>query len=210
MAVDTSALPVFIASSFVLLITPGPDTAFITSTGITQGRKPATFGAMGVSLSMFTHSLIAAAGLSALFAASDVAFEAVRFTGCAYLLRLAVSSMKERGSNGCGGESLLQPGEYFVQGFLTNLLNPKVILFISLFLVQFTSKGHGPIFLQIVSLGALLALMSLVFFTLLGGLAGSLGKAMLGSRAYRTVLSRVMALVFVFLAVRLLVMDKPV
>jgi LysE type translocator len=62
MPFDISVLPVFLAVSFVLLVTPGPDVAFIVATGVTEGRRPALWASVGISLAMFVHSVFAAAG----------------------------------------------------------------------------------------------------------------------------------------------------
>jgi threonine/homoserine/homoserine lactone efflux protein len=209
LSLDTAGLPLFLAASTALLVTPGPDTAFVIATGIGRGRRPAVFGALGISLSMFSHSVMAAAGLSAFFAAAPAAFDAVRYAGTAYLLWLALSALL----TGRVRTPAVAPGgtglQSLRQGFLTNLLNPKVILFISVFLVQFTVPGHGPLFMQMVSLGAVLSLMSSAFFTGLGYLSGSLGRSIPDTPALRRVFPVLLALVFLVLAVNLFVMERP-
>ncbi len=86
MPFDISVLPVFLAVSFVLLVTPGPDVAFIVATGVTEGRRPALWASVGISLAMFVHSVFAAAGVSAIVATSPLAFDVIRFGGAAYLI----------------------------------------------------------------------------------------------------------------------------
>jgi len=79
MPFDISVLPVFLAVSFVLLVTPGPDVAFIVATGMTQGRRPALWASVGISSAMFVHAVFAAAGVAAIVATSPLAFDAIRF-----------------------------------------------------------------------------------------------------------------------------------
>ncbi len=209
MPLDLSSLPLFLAAATILLITPGPDMAFITAVGMTQGQRPAIMGAAGVGLSMFSHSVIAAAGLTAILAASSLAFDLVRIAGSAYLVFLAYKAFRS-GTVMPGARPVSTGGlESFRQGFLTNLLNPKVILFTSLFLVQFASTGHGPAFVQVVSLGAVLALLAFAFFSALGTAAGTLGRFLMDSRACRAVLPRAYGTVFLLLAVRLLLVRQP-
>lgn len=99
--------------------------------------------------------------------------------------------------------------ESFKRGFLTNLLNSKVILFISLSLVQFATPGHGPLFLQILCLGGVLGLMALAFFITLGYLSGSLGKFLLKRGPLQAILPKALSMVFLGLALRLLFLKRP-
>ena len=90
MPFDVSVLPIFFAVSFVLLITPGPDVAFIVATGLSEGRRSALWASVGVSLAMFVHSVFAAAGVAAIVSTSPFAFDVIRIGGAAYLARLGL------------------------------------------------------------------------------------------------------------------------
>jgi threonine/homoserine/homoserine lactone efflux protein len=96
----------------------------------------------------------------------------------------------------------------FQRGFLTNLLNPKAILFSGVFLPQFATPAYGPIFQQIVGLGAVLACLGLLFQCALSIASGSLGKWLLSSPRRQLFLERLMGVVFLGLAARLLMMDR--
>ena len=96
MPFDISVLPVFLATVFVLLITPGPDVAFIVATGVAEGRRPALWASVGIALAMFAHSVFAAAGIAAIVATSDLAYDLIRFGGAAYLIYLAYKSFRSK------------------------------------------------------------------------------------------------------------------
>lgn len=207
MPFDISVLPVFLAVSFVLLATPGPDVAFIVATGMTEGRRPALWASVGIALAMFAHAVLAAAGVAAIVAASPLAFDVIRFGGAAYLIYLAIKSFRSSPFKATDQATSRSPMRNFQRGFLTNLLNPKAILFSGVFLPQFATPAYGPIFQQIVGLGAVLACLGLLFQSALSIASGSLGKWLLSSPRRQLFLERLMGVVFLGLAARLLMME---
>lgn len=208
MPFDISVLPVFLAVSFVLLVTPGPDVAFIVATGVTEGRRPALWASIGISLAMFVHSVLAAAGVAAIVATSPMAFDFIRFGGAAYLIYLAIKSFRSAPMQATAQATSRSPMRNFQRGFLTNLLNPKAILFSSVFLPQFATPAYGPMFQQIVGLGAVLACLGLLFQSVLSIASGSLGQWLLSSSRRQLFLERLMGVVFVGLAARLVLMER--
>jgi threonine/homoserine/homoserine lactone efflux protein len=208
MPFDISVLPVFLATVFILLITPGPDVAFIVATGVAEGRRPALWASVGISLAMFAHSVFAAAGIAAIVATSDLAYDLIRFGGAAYLICLAYKSFRSKPFVADAQITARSPAENFRRGLLTNLLNPKAILFSGVFLPQFASPAYGPVFQQIVALGAVLAVLGWLFQSALSIASGSFGQWLLSSARRQAFLERLMGVVFLGLAVRLLVMDR--
>jgi threonine/homoserine/homoserine lactone efflux protein len=208
MPFDISVLPVFLATIFVLLITPGPDVAFIVATGVAEGRRPALWASVGIALAMFAHSVFAAAGIAAIVATSDLAYDLIRFGGAAYLIYLAYKSFRSKPFVAGAQITARSPVENFRRGLLTNLLNPKAILFSGVFLPQFASPDYGPVFQQIVALGAVLAVLGWLFQSALSIASGSLGQWLLSSARRQAFLERLMGVVFLGLAVRLLAMDR--
>lgn len=208
MPFDSAVLPVFLAVSLALLITPGPDVAFIVATGMTEGRRPALWASTGIALAMFCHALFAAAGIAAIVASSPLAFDLIRFGGAAYLVFLAVKSFRARPFVASAQTTSRSPRENFRRGFLTNLLNPKAILFSGVFLPQFASPDFGPLFPQIVGLGAVLALLGLLFQAALAIASGSLGRWLLSSPRRQLLLERLMGGLFIALAARLILMER--
>ncbi|MBN8439590.1 MAG: LysE family translocator [Candidatus Accumulibacter sp.] len=208
MPFDPAVLPVFLAASLLLLVTPGPDMAFIVATGVSEGRRPALWAAAGISLAMFTHAVLAAAGVAAIVATSPQAFDVIRFGGAAYLLFLAGKSFRAKPLVAGTSVTARSPVVNFRRGFMTNLLNPKAILFCGVFLPQFATPSFAPIFPQIVGLGALLALLGLLFQAALSIASGSLGQWLLSSPRRQLFLERLTGLVFLGLAARLLSMER--
>jgi threonine/homoserine/homoserine lactone efflux protein len=140
----THDLLLFIGSGLLLNVTPGPDTLYIVGRSTTQGLRAGVVAALGIGAGTLVHISAAAFGLSAILAASAEAFTAIKLVGAAYLvyvgLSLAFSSstpLDETGTTRLAPASL---GTVFMQGFLTNVLNPKVALFFLAFLPQFVES----------------------------------------------------------------------
>jgi threonine/homoserine/homoserine lactone efflux protein len=138
----------FIASGLLLNVTPGPDTAYIVGRSIQLGWRGGVVAVLGIEAGCLLHVFAAAIGLSALLAASSMAFTLVKGAGAAYLCFMGVKMLLARAPmpaattvNGTGAISLRQ---VFLQGALTNALNPKVALFFLAFLPQFvvTDSPH--------------------------------------------------------------------
>jgi len=182
--------------------------AFIVATGVTEGRRPALWASTGIALAMFVHAVFAAVGVAAIVATSPLAFDAIRYGGAAYLLYLAYKAFRAKPFQAGAQTTARSPLGNFRRGFLTNLLNPKAILFFGIFLPQFASPSYGPIFNQIVGLGALLATLGLLFQATLSVASGSLGQWLLSSPRRQLFLERLMAVVFLGLAARLVTMER--
>lgn len=171
-----STILVFLGASMALTISPGPDNIFVVTQGVSRGRTAAIVTAWGMCSGITVHTLAAAAGISALFYSSALAFQVVKFAGAAYLLYLAWQALKEHGLL-----RLADPGEgptaaaLFRRGFMMNVLNPKVALFFLAFLPQFTTRDAGSIPLQMVLLGLLFMGQALVIFSIIGFFSGSVG-----------------------------------
>jgi threonine/homoserine/homoserine lactone efflux protein len=171
-----STILLFLGASMALTIAPGPDNIFVVTQGISRGRKAAIVTAWGMCSGVTVHTLAAAAGISALFYSSALAFQTVKFAGAAYLLYLAWQALKEHGLL-----RLADPGEgpttaaLFRRGFMMNVLNPKVALFFLAFLPQFTTRDAGSIPVQMVALGLLFMGQALVIFSIIGFFSGSVG-----------------------------------
>ena len=131
----------FIISGLLLNITPGPDTAYIVGRGVQLGWRGGAAAALGIGAGCLVHVFAAAIGLSALLAASSVAFTAVKWAGAAYLCFLGVKMLLSRPEVPAGNVTLPREAislrQVFGQGALTNILNPKVALFFLAFLPQF-------------------------------------------------------------------------
>ena len=148
------ALSVFLLAAFAVGVSPGPGMLYAVARGIGQGSGAALVSVLGLSTGSLANCLAAALGLSAVLAASPIAYDGVRFLGAAYLCYLAVRMLRE-GDQGIalarlGNETLPR---IYVQGILTNVVNPKSALFYLSFVPQFIDPQRGSPFLQFMLLG---------------------------------------------------------
>ncbi|HOP61820.1 MAG TPA: LysE family translocator [Spirochaetota bacterium] len=209
MILNSGELPFFLITVMVLLVTPGPDTMFIIATSLNQGRKHGVSGAVGVALSMINHSFLAAIGVAALVATHISFFYAIKYTGLAYLLFLAFKSFRENSvTNETGPVRKISFFANFRRGFLTNLLNPKAILFFSAFLTQFVNPSVGGVFQQFLVMGLIIGVMGFLYMSLLALTAGTLGTAVTGNEKGGKILSKLMGAVFILLAIKLFFIDR--
>jgi threonine/homoserine/homoserine lactone efflux protein len=132
--IDIQTLLAFSAACFLLSIIPGPDMLYIATRSLSQGRSAGLISVLGVYTGALVHVFAAALGLSGLIAASAVAFGVVKYIGAAYLIYLGVRTLLSKAE-------LLEPAisekntlsDVYRQGFITNVFNPKVILFFAAF-----------------------------------------------------------------------------
>ncbi|MFD7122726.1 MULTISPECIES: LysE family translocator [Streptomyces] len=207
--VDTSLYAAFVVAAFVLCVTPGPDMMFVVAMGGRGGPTAGVMAALGVAFGALVHAVAAALGLSALFMSLPTLYDAVRWVGAAYLFYLAVTAFRDRSGFGGGDEDAAAgspgPGRLrtFRQGAVTNLLNPKVILFNVAFLPQFVNPDLGIAGWQLVVLGVTLVLVGLAVDTSVGLLSGRLASLLRRSRRVARGLNVFSGTVFAALAVRL-------
>ncbi len=137
----THDFALFVAAGVLLNITPGPDMLYVIGRSTTQGLRAGAAAALGIGAGCVVHTVAAALGLSAVLAASATAFSIVQMIGAAYLVYVGVSLIvASRSGPDAKSTVTLAPAALrtvFMQGFLTNLLNPKVALFFLAFLPQF-------------------------------------------------------------------------
>jgi threonine/homoserine/homoserine lactone efflux protein len=142
----------FVVAVFLLNVTPGPDTAYIVGRSVAQGRGAGLTSALGISAGCCVHTLACAFGLTALLAASATAFTVIKFVGALYLIYLGVRLIFARPAateatgdvktaRAAGAPKSLR--QLFLQGFWTNVLNPKVVLFFVSFFPQFVTIGSA-------------------------------------------------------------------
>ena len=159
-------LPLFILAGLLLNITPGPDLLYIAGRTASQGFRSGLAAVMGINVGCLVHTFAAAIGLSAILTASAEAFFVVKLIGAAYLVYVGISLLLEKQADSPALEiSDRLPSktvhQAFWQGFLTNVLNPKVALFFLAFLPQFISADSPTKPAAFVLLGVIFILNSL-------------------------------------------------
>ncbi|WP_179402966.1 LysE family translocator [Burkholderia guangdongensis] len=195
----------FILAVFLLNITPGPDTAYIVGRSVAQGRGAGLMSALGISAGCCVHALACAFGLTALLAASAAAFTVVKLIGAAYLIYLGVKMIvaKQAAAPVAPRGTARTLRQLFQQGFLTNVLNPKVVLFFVSFFPQFVSTDSAHKTLAFLSLGAVFVVMSTIWNSLIAWIAGSVTRRFSGKPGVRKWLDRTVGSAFVGLGLKL-------
>lgn len=202
-----TAFPLFVGAVFLLNVTPGPDTAYIVGRSVAQGRAAGVMSALGVSAGCCVHSLATAFGLTALLAASPAAFGVIQYAGAAYLVWLGLRLLWQR--PGVAAQAAPPPRRgLFMQGFLTNVLNPKVILFFVSFFPQFVDARAGHQAAAFLLLGAVMVLMSTAWNTLVAWLAGTLTRRAGRMPRLKCWLDRTVGTAFIALGARLAMMQR--
>ena len=187
--IDVAVLPMFLTAVFFLAISPGPDLVLISTYSSTKGFKAGLLISSGVFLAGIVQTLLVAFGLGQLMQSAPYVAYGVKIVGALYLSYLGVMMLTNWLKNNQGNAALSQlvPAsniDLISKGLLNNLLNPKALLFFSLFLPQFTNDS-SPLPAQVLLLGLLLSTLALVvnlFFTVSFSKAGKIlgGKLKLG------------------------------
>ena len=182
--VDPAVVPGFLTAIVLVTVAPGPDNAYIAAVAVDRGPRAGVVSAAGMAVGMVVHVVAAALGLAVLLRTTPAAFTALRLAGAAYLAWLAFTTLRSARRRGLIARTAVPDGQLLGRAVLTNLTNPKVILFFAAFLPQFVRTGHGPTWLQLMTLGGLFLLVGLVIDTGVGLAAGKLGDTLAaGSRA---------------------------
>jgi threonine/homoserine/homoserine lactone efflux protein len=207
MPVDPSLLAGYLLACLILVVTPGPDMAFVLGQTLSGGARRGWAATAGVYAGVGVHILLAALGVAALVAANPALFNALRIAGALYLLWLGAqalrAALRSPGAEGAVPPPAITLGAAFRQGFVTNLLNPKVGLFFLAFVPLFVDPGRSPAWLQMLILGPLLPAIALPFYALLIPAAARMAARLRGGRAGRW-LDGAAGTLFVGLGVRML------
>ena len=168
----------FLAAAMLITASPGPDNLMVLSTGIARGRAHGVIFGLGCALGCLSHTLLAALGVSALIAASPVAFTLLKVCGGLYLVWMGVQALRSRGGiNVRGGRSIdASLGRLFAKGLFANAINPKVALFFLSFLPQFVVAERGQVAWQTAQLGFVFTMQAALLFGLLGFFSGAVGR----------------------------------
>jgi threonine/homoserine/homoserine lactone efflux protein len=152
---DAHRILLFFAAALVLAITPGPGIFYVLARSLAGGRREGIQSSLGTFVGGLFHVFAAALGVSAILAASAVAFHTVKYAGAAYLVWLGIRMIRTRNSELTVTVATPPSSNAFRQGILTEALNPKTALFFLSFIPQFIAAPVGHIFLQFVVLGAI-------------------------------------------------------
>jgi threonine/homoserine/homoserine lactone efflux protein len=202
---DLATLALFSAAALALCATPGPDMLLIASRSVSQGKASGFASLAGIQVGTYCHALAAALGLSQLFLVVPVAYDIVRYAGAAYLLYLAWQAFRSSGAIQApvAGTRRYPIGVVFRQGLLTNLLNPKMALFVLALFPQFVDPDAGSVAVQIMLLATVLNLIGIVVNGAVILTASGLGRAFSARARWRRAPQLLLGTVFAGLAAKL-------
>ncbi len=214
---DPHLVQLYLVAATVLVLAPGPDSLLVLSRSITDGRNAGVVATIGITVGNVVHSILAAAGISALIAASPALFDLLRYAGGAYLgwigARALWSAVTSRSAD---DGSVEKPADsapahrVFLQALLTNLLNPKVILFYLAFVPQFVAPMLGHVAVQTFVLGSILAGLGCIYLLGVAALSAGAARRVLSNARVKAVLDGVAGVLFLGFALRLLLTDRRI
>ena len=207
--VEPSTLLLFAGAVLLLLMSPGPNMAFVIAHGARYGWRGGVAAAFGIGAADLVLTAFTAAGLTAVIAQWPPSFDLIRVAGAVYLLWMAYQAIRTPATLPEHLAIQASLGSVFVRAMLNSLLNPKALLFFMVFLPQFVDSGTSLVTQQLVILGGVLTLMAVAFHAVLGMLGGAirgLVSRRVGAARWQ---SRAMATVLVLLAVRLALTSRP-
>jgi len=203
---ETQALVHFVAASLLITITPGPDILYVLASSLRSGFKTGIFIALGLCSGLIIHTSLVGFGAAQLIQQSLLWTSIFKIFGVSYMLWLAYKVYQSdsklviqkviQDKNGFGG--------YFAQGFLMNLLNPKVSMFFLAFLPHFIHADSGNITEQAFVLGGIFFIQALLVFSLVAFLSGKIHKLIDGNLKINHWMNVFQIVLFVFIALSIL------
>jgi threonine/homoserine/homoserine lactone efflux protein len=203
-------LALFVISGLLLNIAPGPDSLLIMTRSATQGWRAGSAAALGIGTGTLVHVAAAALGMSAVLATSATAFTLVKYAGAAYLLYLGVGLLlskphlqETRGVPLAINPVALPHRKIFMQGFFTNVLNPKVALFFLAFVPQFISPESPNKALTFITLGFIFNFNGMLWCHFLAASTAFASQRIRVNNLVSMWINRLIGAVFVSLGIRL-------
>ncbi|HAA44883.1 MAG: lysine exporter protein LysE/YggA [Halomonas sp. 54_146] len=196
----------FISALAIVYLIPGPDMLLVLHTSSTLSRKHGLATALGLAIARGLHVALAGLGLAALFVAAPWLFDTVRYLGAAYLVWVGVQLIRTHQGVGTHHSHASLTGSYYLawrRGFLTNLLNPKSLLFCSVLLPQFVHTQQGSVALQFTLLGAVLVGVGLLYDVLYACLGAQMQRWFANHQKRQTIQRWVFGTLIIGFAVRL-------
>ena len=196
----------FFTTSVLLAIIPGPDNIFVLTQSIFQGKKSGLIIMLGLCTGLIFHTLAVILGVAVIFQTSIFAFTILKIIGAIYLLYLAWQIFKAGNQkiDTKNNNANIDYKKLYYRGIIMNITNPKVSIFFLAFLPQFTNPNLGSIPLQMLLLGILFLIAALLVFSLIALYSAKLGKTINKSDKSQKILNKLVSLVFVALAIKLI------
>ncbi len=198
---DLNSLISFAVASVALLVIPGPAVIYIVNRSVADGRQIGLAAVVGLELGTFMHVLAATVGLSAILATSENAFNVVKYLGASYLILIGLRTLTRKPEAISTSASSMTQSQAFRQGFIINMLNPKIALFFLSFLPQFIDPNISSNARQSLILGSVFVLCGFVIDGIYALTASSLREVLVKGKALPFIQQYVAGIVFVLLGV---------
>jgi threonine/homoserine/homoserine lactone efflux protein len=203
---DSHSYLLFIGASIILCIVPGPDMIYLLSRTVAQGKKAGFVAALGINLGGYFHLTAAILGISAIIATSAIAFTILKYCGAAYLIYIGIQAILSNASSAIGSNDNkveLPIKAIFWQGFISDVLNPKVAIFFISLLPQFIQTGNNSTFSQLLILGITVNVVALIINLVLVWFSHSISNNLRQSNRVSKVLNNIMGTIFISLGLKL-------
>jgi len=194
----------FLTASILLTLSPGPDIIYVLVQSISNGKKAGIVTTLGLVSGILIHTSLVAFGVSAVIKASPILFSLIKIFGALYLFFLAYKVFKSDSSIAINGVPQKSSKNLFRQGFIMNVLNPKVTIFFLAFFPGFLWEPEGNTILQFYILGFLFLLQALLIFGTVALLAGKISEYLMQHRRSAVFLKWIQVVVFVGIGILIL------
>jgi RhtB (resistance to homoserine/threonine) family protein len=199
--------PLFVGSVTLLNLAPGPDMAYVAGQSLANGRRAGVVSALGVSFGGCVHTMACAFGLSAVIAASPEIFNLIKWAGAIYLFYLGIGTLRSAGdyshTDFAVSTTRLRLSALLLRGFVTNVSNPKVLLFYIAFLPQFVEADSSQKTAALLVLGAVMVVLGMLTDSLLACCAAAAARSIKKRAMVGRWLHRVVGATFIGIGIRL-------
>lgn len=207
---NVNNLYLFMAAGLALNLTPGPDMLYVIARSVGQGRAAGIASAFGIAAGCCVHILAVTFGLAGLMAAVPAVYEIVKYAGAVYLVYLGIRTLLSKGHTDAGAGPVAEAGprKIFLQGVITNVLNPKVALFFLAFLPQFVDGTRGNVSAQLIFLGMVFNISGTIVNVIVALAAGHTGDRFKARIHNSSIFRRLTGGIFIGLGLRLALLER--
>ncbi len=203
--IPTETLATFFIASILLALAPGPDNIFVLTQSALYGKISGFTVTLGLCTGLLVHTTLVAFGVAVIFQTTPIAFTGLKLVGACYLLFLAWRAFRatpaEISTRSDGRKPL---GALYRRGIIMNVTNPKVSIFFLAFLPQFTDPDRGSLTLQMILLGGVFIVATIIIFGSISTLAGTVGQWLQRSNKVQIIMNRLAAIIFLGIAFKLI------
>ena len=203
------AIGLFFITSVVIIITPGPDMIYVLTQGISKGKKAGILSAIGVVSGLLIHTIIASFGLGIIITTSRIAYSILKHAGAAYLCYLGFKAIREKSKIEINeSKKDFNTSKTFINGLLSNVFNPKIIVFFMAFLPQFIDPNKVNSQKAFLTLGLVFAIMGAIFLSIIGYMSGRIGALLKKNKTIMKWMNKVAGSIMIGLGIRLAIEER--